>query len=218
MLDRGIFARENLTVANQFPNDAVHRFNGIRCRDRFADRPGKVEQSDDVSPLHTPHFGNRRIFLIPGLSEFFQSLLRFQKSQSVVDLLEVTRHCSAVGRVISEIGETAGVIVQRADEKISKREKFASAHDLRRGCATRLVNLGVSAEALKVIFRHSSFSTTEKHYGASRSAQSAATEILEKLSNAESTAFVGGLMGGTPNIPDLAPSEIAKLKALLTSL
>ncbi|MCA9147490.1 MAG: site-specific integrase, partial [Planctomycetales bacterium] len=59
-------------------------------------------------------------------------------------------------------------------------KKFASAHDIRRGFAERLINQGVSAETLKVVMRHSDFATTEKHYGALRSAQSAAAEISKK--------------------------------------
>lgn len=69
-----------------------------------------------------------------------------------------------VSRIICRIGEAAGVIVQHADNRTGQRKKFASAHDIRRGCAQRLINLGVSAETLKVIMRHASFSTTEKHY------------------------------------------------------
>lgn len=121
-----------------------------------------------------------------------------------------------VSRVISLIGKEAGVLVQRADS--SKREKFASAHDLRRGCALRLINAGVSAETLKIVMRHKDFATTEKHYGAFRSAQSAATELNEKLSTLESTPLVGGLMGGIEKAPQLSAEELLKLKSLLNSL
>jgi len=124
-----------------------------------------------------------------------------------------------VGRVISMIGEKAGVVVHEADARTGSREKFASSHDLRRGCAMRLINAGVSAETLKVIFRHSSFATTEKFYGAMRSAQAAASEVVEKLTrDASSDALVGGLMGGLDPTPHLSRSDVAKLKALLNSL
>lgn len=89
-----------------------------------------------------------------------------------------------VGRVISLIGEKARVVVRQRDDRTGQREKFASAHDLRRGCAQRLINMGVSAETLKVVFRHETFETTEKFYGATRSAQAAAVEVLLKLSSA----------------------------------
>lgn len=124
-----------------------------------------------------------------------------------------------VGRVISMIGEKAQVVVHEADVRTGSREKFASSHDLRRGCARRLIDAGVSAETLKVIFRHSSFATTEKFYGAMRSAQAAASEVVEKLTkHASSDALVGGLMGGLDPAHHLSRSELAKLKALLNSL
>jgi hypothetical protein len=43
-----------------------------------------------------------------------------------------------VGRVISLIEEKAGIIVRQDDERAGHRVKFASAHDLRKGCAQRL--------------------------------------------------------------------------------
>ncbi len=122
-----------------------------------------------------------------------------------------------VGRVISMIGKESRIIVRPADDRTSQREKFASAHDLRRGCALRLINAGISAETLRLLLRHSSFSTTEKSYGAMRSAQSAAAEICATLS-AESPTFVGGLMGGNEKTPQLSAEEFRVLKSLLKSL
>ncbi len=80
-----------------------------------------------------------------------------------------------VGRIISRIGQEARIVV-RVDEE-GRAVKYASAHDIRRGCALRLINDGVSAETLKLVLRHSDFATTEKFYGAVRSAQAAAREI-----------------------------------------
>jgi hypothetical protein len=60
--------------------------------------------------------------------------------------------------------------------------------------------------------RHQVFSTTEKHYGAIRSAQSAAAEVHERFSaNAKTDAFVGGLK----QAPQLSAEELVKLKSLL---
>lgn len=67
-----------------------------------------------------------------------------------------------VSRILSRIGEKAGVVVRQDDKRTGVRLKYASAHDLRRGCALRLINAGVSAETLKLIMRHRQFSTTEK--------------------------------------------------------
>ncbi len=85
-----------------------------------------------------------------------------------------------VSRVIAEIGKSAKIIVQDEDRRTAKRLKYASAHDIRRGFAKRLINAGVSAETLKLILRHEDFRTTEKFYGATRAVQSAADEIRSK--------------------------------------
>ena len=58
-----------------------------------------------------------------------------------------------VSRVIAQIGEEAKVVVRQPDKETGRRIKYASAHDLRRSCAERLMNLGVSAETLMVIMR-----------------------------------------------------------------
>ena len=123
-----------------------------------------------------------------------------------------------VGRVISRIGEEAGIEVQVEDHRLTKRQKFASAHDIRRGVAQRLINHGVSAETLKVIMRHKNFATTERHYGAIRSAQKAAAEIATKLSSTQNSAFVGGLMGGHGRSAELSAEEASLLKSLLSKL
>ena len=101
------------------------------------------------------------------------------------------------------IGTEAGIVVRQADERTGCREKFASAHDIRRACAQMLINSGVSAETLKVVMRHKDFATTEKHYGAIRSTQSAGDEVGQKLTaEARSSALVGGdnkkLLSSTP--------------------
>ncbi len=58
-----------------------------------------------------------------------------------------------VSRVISMIGEEAGVIVRQGDKRTGRKRKFASAHVIRRGCVQRLINHCVSAETRKVVFR-----------------------------------------------------------------
>ena len=113
------------------------------------------------------------------------------------------------------IGEHARIVVQQPDEATGRRLKYASAHDLRRGCAQRLINAGVSAETLKVVLRHKDFTTTEKFYGATRAAQSAAAEIDEKLSLSEAQT---GLATDTDVSPKLSAEELLKLKSLLNSL
>lgn len=63
--------------------------------------------------------------------------------------------------------------------------------------------------------RHKDFATTEKHYGAMGSAQSAACEVNAKLAtDATNEAFVGG----QKETPQLTAEELLKLKCLLNSL
>lgn len=69
-----------------------------------------------------------------------------------------------------------------------------------------------------VVMRHADFATTQKFYGAMRSAQSAAAEVRQKLSANEKSSLVGGLMGGTDQSTPLNETEVKKLKALLASL
>ena len=123
-----------------------------------------------------------------------------------------------MSRIICKIGEVAKIIVRPGDEALERKPKYASAHDLRRGLAERLINHGVSAETLMVVMRHKDFATTRKFYGAIRSAQSAAEEIHQKLVECTKSELVGGLVGGHDQRPNLTDNEIKKLKALLNSL
>jgi integrase len=120
-----------------------------------------------------------------------------------------------VGRVISRIGTEAGIVVQQEDPETGRRLKYASAHDIRRGCAKRLINAGISAETLKVIMRHHDFATTEKFYGATRAAQSAAAEVYDKLESADNTPQQDSPPDASAQ---LSSEEVQKLKALLNSI
>ena len=124
-----------------------------------------------------------------------------------------------VSRVISAIGEEAGVVVRQPDASRNIRKKFASAHDLRRSLAERLFNRGVSAETLMVVMRHRDFATTRKFYAAKRRADSAAAEIATILGRSNANPeLVGGLVGGKERPPELSTEEVLKLKCLLDSL
>ena len=107
-------------------------------------------------------------------------------------------------------------MVQVEDARTQHRVKYASAHDIRRGLAQRLINAGVSAETLKVLMRHDDFSTTVKYYGATKQAQSAAAEINQKLApEPTKNELVGRLVGRISDLSDLTPQEIRELKSLL---
>ena len=90
-----------------------------------------------------------------------------------------------VSRIISQIGQAAEIVVRQDDERTGTRLKYASAHDIRRGYAKWLIDVGVSAETIKVVMRHRDFATTEKHYGAIRSTQVAGEEVRRRLSKTD---------------------------------
>ena len=62
-----------------------------------------------------------------------------------------------VSRILSAIGECAGIVVNKADGK------FASAHDLRRAFGTRWA-ARVKPATLQLLMRHESIETTLKYY------------------------------------------------------
>jgi integrase len=84
-----------------------------------------------------------------------------------------------VGKIISDIGEKAGIVV-------NEQGKFASAHDLRRSCADRLVDAGVPEREVAAVLRHSSVPTTRKYY-APGNVQRSASVIRERLSAGDRT-------------------------------
>jgi integrase len=127
---------------------------------------------------------------------------RLKAESQIGDVQRLTK--ARVGRVIGLIGQKADVVVQEKDDEIRKRLKYASAHDIRRGCAQRLINQGVSAETLKLILRHSDFATTEKYYGAVKSVQAASEEI--RSANSQNSDH--GLSG----------DELAKLRELISKI
>ncbi len=96
------------------------------------------------------------------------------------------------GRIHCRIGEAAGVVVQRADPGTGPRGKDSSAHDLRSGSAWRLIDAGVSAVTLKIVMRHASFVTTEKHHGAIRSAQTVSLKIATRTHTSGKTSELLG--------------------------
>ena len=120
--------------------------------------------------------------------------------------------------MICLIGEEAGIVVRQEDARLGVRQKFASSHDIRRGCAQRLINAGVSAETLKVIMRNADLAKRQQHYGATRSAQAAGTEIRQKLTNADSNALVGRLVGRKDADSTISQEELRVLKSLIEKL
>ena len=106
-------------------------------------------------------------------------------------------------------------VVRQADEATGWWIKYASAHDLRRSCAERLINAGISAETLMVIMRHKDFTTTTKFYGAKRAAQAAAAEVDQKLVVGEKAEE---LVHDVEQLGKSTAEEMKTLKRLLNSL
>jgi len=71
-----------------------------------------------------------------------------------------------VGKIIARIGHKAGVVVVPTDPATGKQTKHASAHDLRRSCAERLLHAGVPPQVVQMVLRHARFTTTWKYYAA----------------------------------------------------
>jgi integrase len=77
-----------------------------------------------------------------------------------------------VGKIITRIGKRAGVVVQ--PPKNGKPPKYASAHDLRRSCADRLIASGVPEREVQRVMRHASGETTRRYYAPGTVQRSAA--------------------------------------------
>lgn len=88
-----------------------------------------------------------------------------------------------VGRIISRIGKKAGVIVHNGDKSTGRAAKYASAHDLRRACAERMLDAGVPEEAVTRVLRHANIETTRRHY-APGDVQKIAKRLRESIENA----------------------------------
>lgn len=192
-------------LASQYGNSAIARACGVT---ETAVRKWLAQGGIEVPPTIPRHLRDIPKKAVRELrSRAQQHLAKMQIASS----RRLTKE--HVGRVISRIGKEAGIVVQQEDAETGRRLKYASAHDLRRGCAKRLINAGISAETLKVIMRHEDFATTEKFYGATREAQSAAAEVCEKLAAVTKTARTGEEPG-----LQLSADELKKLKALLDVL
>lgn len=134
---------------------------------------------DRPDRLHVDFTGRRPMFrihselekgnkdrLLPMTPDFAAFLLKtpaaartglvFRLGQRYPDEPVGKRH---VSRIVSEIGEMAGIVVD------SRSGKFASAHDLRRSFGERWARKpGVTAPILMELMRHESIATTMKFY------------------------------------------------------
>lgn len=102
--------------------------------------------------------------LLPMTPDFAEFLLKTPRQERSGFVFTLKGLCTGeqmtsgrVGRVISEIGEQANVLVN------STEEKFATAHDLRRSFGTRWA-ARVKPATLQLLMRHRSIETTMKYY------------------------------------------------------
>jgi hypothetical protein len=101
------------------------------------------------------------------------------------------------GEIAANTMNQSTSVVRQDDERTRYRVKFASAHDLRRGCGQRL---SFSRDP-QGDFRHAIFETTANYYGATRSSQAAPDEGTAKLNQiAGSRTICGGINGCTGSI------------------
>ena len=71
-------------------------------------------------------------------------------------------------RLLSErsAAEAANVMVHPGDERTGRPVKYASAHDLRRSCADKMLEAEIPENVVTRVMRHASFETTRRHYAA----------------------------------------------------
>ena len=117
--------------------------------------------------------------LLPMTPDFAQWLLQTPQSQRagfVFDLGDKPgkqRYANYAGRIVSAIGEKAGVKVNAT--------KFASAHDLRRAFGTRWAGK-VKPATLRALMRHADINTTLRYY-VSQDSDDIAAELWSQSGN-----------------------------------
>jgi integrase len=104
---------------------------------------------------------DRLLPMTPDFAEFLIKTPRGERSGPVFKILGLQTGQpitpKRISRIISAIGEKAGVVVNKAEGK------FASAHDLRRAFGTRWAPK-VKPATLQLLMRHRSIDTTLKYY------------------------------------------------------
>jgi integrase len=185
------FERMLTAVTSVRPRDAqtwIHYLNGLWLSGLRLEESLQLGWDED-SPLSIVLGGRHpklRIYaeaekghldrLLPMTPDFAEFLMRTppeKRTGAVFRIagLQTGRPMTAkrICRIISKIGEKAGVVVNRSEDK------FASAHDLRRAFGTRWASR-VKPATLKLLMRHQSIDTTLKYYVAQD-----ADEIADEL-------------------------------------
>ena len=109
--------------------------------------------------------GDRRLPLTPDFADFLLATPEAERHGPLFRPLMPSgwrANDERAGRMVSLIGELAGVVVHTHAK--TGKVKYASAHDLRRSFGTRMAKAGVSQEALQKMMRHASYQTTQAFY------------------------------------------------------
>lgn len=143
-----------------------------------------------VIQAHAEKAGKDR--LLPMAPEFAEQLQAVPASQRKGYVFKpLSRHGERpltdwVGKVISNIGESAKVVVAKQGAKT----KYASAHDLRRSFGERWSNL-LMPKDLMVLMRHENIETTMKFY-VGRNAASVADAVWNAKNHTNQVTASGG--------------------------
>jgi integrase len=89
--------------------------------------------------------------------DFAEFILKTPEHQQHGPVFKLGVKAIAASALVSQIGKTAGVVVNKADGK------FASAHDMRRAFGTRWA-YRVKTATLKLLMRHQQIETTMRYY------------------------------------------------------
>ena len=96
---------------------------------------------------------------------------------------------NSVGRVISTIGRKAGIVVDKG------KDKFATAHDLRRSFGTRW-SKRVKCAVLQKLMRHADIKTTMDYY-VDQDADDVASDLWREFGNGPEKGPLGDYSGDT---------------------
>lgn len=153
----GLRLRESLSLRWEDAPGAI--VVDLTCRRPMLRIPGEAQKSgeDTLLPI-TPEFAT----LLQSVPER-ERRGRVFKLQRPDGTPEDRGRC-VVGKTVTAIGQSAGIVVDERMKRGKLVKKFASAHDLRRSFGRRLVAMGVFPNDLRELMRHEDISTTMKYY------------------------------------------------------
>jgi integrase len=136
---------------------------------------------------------DRLLPMTPDFAEFVLQVPARKREGNVFRLsgsAKRTMKSASAGRIVSEIGGRAGVVVNKIEQK------YASAHDLRRAFGTRWATR-VKPATLQLLMRHKSIETTMKYY-VGQDADDVADELWAEYGahHRQQHAKIAGKIGG----------------------